>query len=62
MIVYGLISYIMLIALFVGYFIVKRWGDKQPQPKPRDAQNYAEFNEEGEESAEDKERKRVSIN
>lgn len=27
MIVYGVISYILIIAMFVGYFIVKKWGD-----------------------------------
>lgn len=28
MIVYGVISYILIIAMIVGYFLVKKWGDK----------------------------------
>ncbi len=31
MIVYGVISYILILAMIVGYFIVKKWGDgKEP--------------------------------
>lgn len=37
MIVYGVISYILIILMIVGYILVKRWGDKQ-QP-----QNYSDF-------------------
>ena len=29
MIVYGVISYILIIAMIVGYFLVKKWGDRQ---------------------------------
>lgn len=29
MIVYGVISYILIIAMIVGYFVVKKWGDRQ---------------------------------
>jgi hypothetical protein len=29
MIVYGVISYILIIGMFVGYVLVKKWGDKQ---------------------------------
>ena len=25
---YGISSYILIVLLFVGYFIVKKWGDK----------------------------------
>jgi hypothetical protein len=29
MIVYGVISYILIIAMIVGYILVKRWGDNE---------------------------------
>lgn len=28
-VVYGVISYILIIAMIVGYVLVKRWGDKE---------------------------------
>jgi hypothetical protein len=32
MIVYGVISYILILAMIVGYFLVKKWGDGKEQP------------------------------
>ena len=29
--VYGIISYILIVSMLVGYIFVKRWGDKQEQ-------------------------------
>lgn len=40
MIVYGVISYILIIAMIVGYILVKNWGDKQEKA------NYDTFQEE----------------
>jgi hypothetical protein len=31
-VVYGVITYIMIVLLVVGYFVVKWWGDKDVQP------------------------------
>lgn len=40
MIVYGVISYILIIVMIVGYFIVKRWGDK------KEKEEYDQFQDE----------------
>jgi len=37
--VYGIISYILIIAMLVGYVLVKRWGDKEEK-------NYDQFRDE----------------
>lgn len=34
MIVYGVISYVLIIALTAGYFVVKKYGDKVAALKP----------------------------
>jgi len=38
-VVYGVISYILIIGLIAGYFIVKKWGDSQEE-----ASKYNQFN------------------
>jgi uncharacterized protein YneF (UPF0154 family) len=40
MIAYGIISYVLLILLIIGYFVVKKWGDKQITEG-----DYGQFNE-----------------
>ena len=37
--VYGIISYILIIAMLLGYVLVKRWGDKEEK-------NYDQFRDE----------------
>ena len=34
---YGISSYILMILLIIGYFIVKKWGDK---PKEKGGESY----------------------
>ena len=38
---YGISSYILMILLIIGYFIVKKWGDK---PKENKGDNYNTMN------------------
>ncbi len=48
MIVYGVISYILIIAMLVGYVIVKKWGDKvekESYDQFQDEKNPQENNE-----------------
>jgi hypothetical protein len=37
--VYGIISYILIVGMLVGYVLVKRWGDKEEK-------KYNEFKDE----------------
>lgn len=39
MIILGVISYILIIVMIVGYILVKRWGDKKEE-------NYGNFQDE----------------
>lgn len=40
MIVYGVISYILILVMIVGYIVIKKWGDKQ------EAAEYDKFQDE----------------
>ena len=48
MIVYGLVAYLSLIALTVGYFFIKKYGDSKEGAPPELKEEYGDFEEEGE--------------
>jgi uncharacterized protein YneF (UPF0154 family) len=41
-VVYGVISYTMFVALAIGYFLVKKWGDKQAANNPLEGDNLSQ--------------------